>query len=1168
MKKYLTSTGLILLVGILLATSVFASGFTDTQGHWAEASIDRWAEAGIVNGVGEGSFDPDSPLTLGQTAQILSRLFNLTESADLAGITGITGEEWYAEPVAQCLAAGLLTAENNEIHPEEQVSRGEFFVLMAKALGVGKADAGKLAFKDADKLSPEDAGTIVALVEMGVVKGVDVGVLAPEEPITRASALTVLDRLIGVYINKDGKYEASRTGVTLVAAKNVELTGDGPRWPVVVSAAGAQVDLSAMGPGVDVDVLADGVSILKAPGGITVSARTVADGTTLDGETVEAGKSLTRKVTSIAYEGAEVTLSEKALYVNASLTAGQCGEYAFASLQDCVAAAKDGKKGDETDIYLAPDVYWTDDYANPAVREKDDLVGLTIPQRYICLVGVTGDRDDVVIASDRGQNAGANGNFNTLAISDGFHAKDMTFANYCNVDLVYERDPSKNHEKRQGAIVQAQVITKAAGVDTMDEWFFEDCAFVSRLNVFSNSLLPYRTLYVGCHFESTDDSIGTGYISVFQDCDFDFYSNTPSGSASEFLQAYLNCDFRLHFADEGKLNLSKHSNYFVIMDTDVTGTGTGVQWKDGTVFHDTRSIVSGNTMNGQPLTIAADNPEYSVTPGETLMTAFKVGDEYNVYNLLNSAAWYTLDGSRNDDSPRNRVPVALPEWDPLGQKDTLGQYAAPWGIRLYDPDGVWEENSDPVLMGDGKDELKLEPVILGKGDARDLTWTADNDALKIDKQADGSVVITAVNYTYEEMNVLVTATAPNGLYQVLHVTVNSPTLEAPQVKDGAALTIASGDVDLSYALTDIPPVVVDGETAEIDPALNPDASLVEWYRGTKADGSDKLLVAVTTYVLEGSVPKTTYTLTEADVGSYITAVITPGYLHSEKGQAVTVITSRAVTAQDVIATEGNISVDFSELGYNMMENASAEENYEWDTSEMRSGFWYGGFYLPAEYREGGIYAHKAFKPAGERPWTFADATNGAAGTAAGLQTTTQGARLVYVDDTPRGDMTMTITMAPHKNAGQGFGSANQFLDIYIKYDARTMTGYGLRITREEKVTDEKYAQYADYLGKCCSFQLMEFKNGVATPLSEKVYASAFNPESTVVLSVKGKTISATVTTTKAQDSSYPEFLKNEVSLEATLEEVNTFGGYGFQHTGTAGEGKSGNRVTISGMILA
>ena len=352
---------------------------------------------------------------------------------------------------------------------------------------------------------------------------------------------------------------------------------------------------------------------------------------------------------------------------------------------------------------------------------------------------------------------------------------------------------------------------------------------------------------------------------------------------------------------------------------------------------------------------------------------------------------------------------------------------------------------------------------------------------------------------------------------------------------------------------------ISGEKLDISDELNPDHSVIEWYRGASPDGSDAKIVATTTYADDGAAPLKAYRLTGKDVGYYLTCVVRPRYAHSEEGESLRITAGEPVKAEDVADDPACKEFILSNLAYTTVENGGQETDWAWDTSGFESGFWYGGFYLPAEYREGGVYAAKRFSPAaGETPFTYAQWTNGAKGTV-GLQTTTQGARLVYCDGEPRGDMTLTVTLSPHKNAGQGFGSGNQFLDIYFKYDARTMTGYGLRITREAETEDEKFK---DYLGKSCSFVLMEYREGTAVPVSEKVFATAFNPTATVVIAMEGNVLTARVTTTMAQSDSYPDYMPNEVFLTHTFEAANQFGGIGFQHTGTAGEGKAGNRTTI------
>jgi len=48
--------------------------FTDTQGHWAEPSIQKAAEKEVMTGFSDGTFKPDDPVTRAQLSVVLDRL--------------------------------------------------------------------------------------------------------------------------------------------------------------------------------------------------------------------------------------------------------------------------------------------------------------------------------------------------------------------------------------------------------------------------------------------------------------------------------------------------------------------------------------------------------------------------------------------------------------------------------------------------------------------------------------------------------------------------------------------------------------------------------------------------------------------------------------------------------------------------------------------------------------------------------------------------------------------------------------------------------------------------------------------------------------------------------------------------------------------------------------
>ena len=101
-----------------LATGAVANNalFTDIAGHWAEDTINRWADVGIVNGYPDGTFRPDEPITRAELAKIVTLAFGLTEKTTTE-LNGIDPDEWYYNYVLT--AADFITIQPMSFLPEE-----------------------------------------------------------------------------------------------------------------------------------------------------------------------------------------------------------------------------------------------------------------------------------------------------------------------------------------------------------------------------------------------------------------------------------------------------------------------------------------------------------------------------------------------------------------------------------------------------------------------------------------------------------------------------------------------------------------------------------------------------------------------------------------------------------------------------------------------------------------------------------------------------------------------------------------------------------------------------------------------------------------------------------------------------------------------------------------
>ena len=69
--------------------------FNDVQGHWAEKAINRWKDAGFINGYPDGSFQPDEKVTRAEFSKMITMAFDLKQSVSVDGYNDLNQNEWY-----------------------------------------------------------------------------------------------------------------------------------------------------------------------------------------------------------------------------------------------------------------------------------------------------------------------------------------------------------------------------------------------------------------------------------------------------------------------------------------------------------------------------------------------------------------------------------------------------------------------------------------------------------------------------------------------------------------------------------------------------------------------------------------------------------------------------------------------------------------------------------------------------------------------------------------------------------------------------------------------------------------------------------------------------------------------------------------------------------------
>lgn len=350
-----------------------------------------------------------------------------------------------------------------------------------------------------------------------------------------------------------------------------------------------------------------------------------------------------------------------------------------------------------------------------------------------------------------------------------------------------------------------------------------------------------------------------------------------------------------------------------------------------------------------------------------------------------------------------------------------------------------------------------------------------------------SVAVIPVNHTDENADFCISATTEDGREAACYVMVKPSQLPPPTVRD-PKLRITREEAVLSYTL---------------NAKMESDDSRITWYR-------DSIPVAAS----HGS-PARSYRLQQADRGHMLKAVISPKLKRSDEGEPITCQVQVGRTSQ-----QHALETDFSHF------------YCDWQPV-ITEGVWTVDGFKPADTSEY-PWSFNTNKPM----WEYAKGFNGAVGM--GLLQAQRGARLRYTPVSRKyGDMSLDLLVDPTKTAGQGFGSATgQYMDVCLKFDTRTLTGYGLRIIRTKK-----YANAVDFL-------LVRYDQGVVTEISAPVSATCYLTGCSISLHLTGNVLTAHVTTVTPQPSG--SLLPHEVSLKTQVP-TNPYGGVHIQHTGSCGE---------------
>ena len=191
----------------ILALAFKAHQFTDApHGQWYDKALDYVYSTGKMNGVGQGSFDPQGTMTRAMAVTILWRMNGEPAAKKAPGFSDVPAGQWYTGAVAWAVENKITNGVSaTSFAPDTPVTREQmacFFSRMILALAGQNPDT-KISeavarpalakqYSDAAKISTYALTHVLLCLEAEVMKGNADGTFAPQANITRAQGAQML----------------------------------------------------------------------------------------------------------------------------------------------------------------------------------------------------------------------------------------------------------------------------------------------------------------------------------------------------------------------------------------------------------------------------------------------------------------------------------------------------------------------------------------------------------------------------------------------------------------------------------------------------------------------------------------------------------------------------------------------------------------------------------------------------------------------------------------------------------------------------------------------------------------------------------------------------------------------------------------------------------------
>ncbi|QDH21958.1 S-layer homology domain-containing protein [Saccharibacillus brassicae] len=140
-EQDITRAELAAIVGRITGMTTGTAAFSDVKnGSWASTVAGPAAASGIMTGYSDGTFKPNASITRAELAAALAKLLpqsGLNTSAAAAGFRDLAAGHWATEAAAQLQAAGVITGyADGSFKPEQAITRAEAVMMINRLIAL------------------------------------------------------------------------------------------------------------------------------------------------------------------------------------------------------------------------------------------------------------------------------------------------------------------------------------------------------------------------------------------------------------------------------------------------------------------------------------------------------------------------------------------------------------------------------------------------------------------------------------------------------------------------------------------------------------------------------------------------------------------------------------------------------------------------------------------------------------------------------------------------------------------------------------------------------------------------------------------------------------------------------------------------------------------------